>query len=900
MAASANDAHPYPIYNARYRVTFPILDADGDLVTAATGLDSELSQDQGTFADATNEATEIATSSGVYYLDLIATELDTKQTAVIVKTTTSGAKTTPMVLYPTRLPVIRTGTAQAGAASTVTLDSGASAKDDAYNGCYVNITNDSPAGARGQARRIVDYVGSTKVATIEGTWGTNPSSASTFEILLTAEACGVAAWQGTHPVDANTVGVPRVDVDLIEGVNVSTSTAQLGVNVVNWNGSAVASPAVAGVPKVDVTHWIGTAAATPTVAGVPEVDVTHLGGTAGTFASGRPEVNTTHAAGTAVQAASGRFQVDVELWNGTAVPAEHTAGYPIVTVKDGTGTGEINTNAGAVALVDLVTTLTTYTGNTPQTGDVFPLASTEIADIKAKTDNLPSDPADQSLIIAATDAIMTRLGAPAGASVSADIAAIEAQTDDIGAAGAGLTAVPWNAAWDAEVQSEVDDALIARSLDRLVTVSGTADSGTTTTMVDAARTEGDADYWKGSILLFTSGTISGQARIVTDFNAGTDTFTFAPPTTQAVGTQTYVILPAVSVWDDVLAEHLTSGSTGAALNAAGAAGDPWSTALPGAYGPGTAGKIIGDNVDATVSSRASQASVDTIDDFLDTEVAAIKAKTDNLPTDPADASDIAASFAALPSAAGIADAVWDELRADHIVAGSFGEYALAVLADNVTHGGTAANLALRSLSVVFTGKNGDAVTFTGVGTGHGLVVTGGTSGTGIVASGRSGVSMSGIAGAGLDVSSSSFDGVTISGANGTRAAVVLTSSAGTAGIVGGVDNVLGKVLGGGAEAITGTGVQAQLPADAIGSDQLAATGTAEIADRVLGRNLAGGSDGGRTVTDALRASRNKVALDVPGAGQFTVFAEDDVTPAWIGTYTRSGTAVNALTAMDPS
>jgi hypothetical protein len=52
-----------------------------------------------------------------------------------------------------------------------------------------------------------------------------------------------------------------------------------------------------------------------------------------------------------------------------------------------------------------------------------------------------------------------RLGAPAGASVSADIAAIEAQTDDIGAAGAGLTAVPWNAAWDAEVQSEVVDAL---------------------------------------------------------------------------------------------------------------------------------------------------------------------------------------------------------------------------------------------------------------------------------------------------------------------------------------------------------------------------------------------------------------------------------------------------------
>lgn len=51
------------------------------------------------------------------------------------------------------------------------------------------------------------------------------------------------------------------------------------------------------------------------------------------------------------------------------------------------------------------------------------------------------------------------IGAPAGASIAADLAAIEAQTDDIGAAGAGLSGVPWNAAWDAEVQSEVADAL---------------------------------------------------------------------------------------------------------------------------------------------------------------------------------------------------------------------------------------------------------------------------------------------------------------------------------------------------------------------------------------------------------------------------------------------------------
>ena len=232
------------------------------------------------------------------------------------------------------------------------------------------------------------------------------------------------------------------------------------------------------------------------------------------------------------------------------------------------------------------------------------------------------------------DDLESRLGTPSnlgsGATVAANLADIESQTDDIGTAGAGLTAILWNAAWDAEVQSEVDDALVARNLDKLVIVSGTADSGSTTTMVDAARTEADNDYWKGRVILFTSGNISGECAIITDFVAATDTFTLAPPLTQAVATQNYVILPGISAWDDTLAEHLISGSTGAALNAAGAAGDPWSTALPGVYGAGTAGKIVGDNVNATISSRASQTSLDTLDDYVDTEVAAIKAKTDQL------------------------------------------------------------------------------------------------------------------------------------------------------------------------------------------------------------------------------------------------------------------------------
>lgn len=97
---ASTDAKPVPIKNTAYRVTFPIFDADGDLVTGATGLDSEVSKDGGTFADCTNEATEIATSSGMYYLDLTSTEMNADTVAVIVKTSSSGAKTTPLVMYP--------------------------------------------------------------------------------------------------------------------------------------------------------------------------------------------------------------------------------------------------------------------------------------------------------------------------------------------------------------------------------------------------------------------------------------------------------------------------------------------------------------------------------------------------------------------------------------------------------------------------------------------------------------------------------------------------------------------------------------------------------------------------------------------------------------------------------
>lgn len=72
------------------------------------------------------------------------------------------------------------GTAQAGAATTITLAAGASAVDNAYQNHLVFITGGQ---GRGQYRVITGYVGSTKVATVAEAWDTNPNNTSRYAVL---------------------------------------------------------------------------------------------------------------------------------------------------------------------------------------------------------------------------------------------------------------------------------------------------------------------------------------------------------------------------------------------------------------------------------------------------------------------------------------------------------------------------------------------------------------------------------------------------------------------------------------------------------------------------------------------------------------------------------------------
>ena len=76
-------------------------------------------------------------------------------------------------------------------------------------------------------------------------------------------------------------------------------------------------------------------------------------------------------------------------------------------------------------------------------------------------------------------------------------------------------------------------------------------------------------------------------------------------------TATYVAPPTAvqnaTATRDIDNTNPAANSLGAMVKSAGTAGDPWSTALPGAYGAGTAGKIIGTNIDALISSRLAAA-----------------------------------------------------------------------------------------------------------------------------------------------------------------------------------------------------------------------------------------------------------------------------------------------------
>jgi hypothetical protein len=89
------------------------------------------------------------------------------------------------IWYVPRLGDLHDGTASAGATRTITLPSSASngtvsRRDDEYIGLLIEITGGTGVG---QVKRITDYNGTTRVATVDSDWNTVPDSTSTYSML---------------------------------------------------------------------------------------------------------------------------------------------------------------------------------------------------------------------------------------------------------------------------------------------------------------------------------------------------------------------------------------------------------------------------------------------------------------------------------------------------------------------------------------------------------------------------------------------------------------------------------------------------------------------------------------------------------------------------------------------
>ena len=97
---ASTDAQPFPIKNKAYRETVPIFTSAGALVTSGT-MAVTISKDGAAFgnpsAGATN-ATQISTSSGLWYFDLSATDMNCDTLAIKVSDGTNPP--TVLVIKP--------------------------------------------------------------------------------------------------------------------------------------------------------------------------------------------------------------------------------------------------------------------------------------------------------------------------------------------------------------------------------------------------------------------------------------------------------------------------------------------------------------------------------------------------------------------------------------------------------------------------------------------------------------------------------------------------------------------------------------------------------------------------------------------------------------------------------
>jgi hypothetical protein len=580
--SAGHAALPYPIKGARFTLAVPYLDADGD-PTDPTTPDTEFSQDGGAFADCAEEVTTISGSNGSGYISLTGAETNCSLLVVAAKVA-SGPKNTLAVLYPRVLPIAFSGTASAGASGTITL-AGCPAITDLLIGCIVRTTGGTGGGGTGgannQARVITAYT-SGRVATVVPNWETTPDATTTFEVLLTDSSilryADVKEFGGT--------AVTGRDIGTSVLLSTGTGTGQLdftsGVvkaNATQWLGGTIPAVNVTGVPLVDAKYLLGTIFSTPTVAGIPNVNAktwndlatvalplvpTTAGRTLDVSTGGEAGLDwanvgspTTALALTGTTIATTQ-KVDIETIKTNPVVNAGTVTFPTTATLAST----TNITAGTITTATTATNLT----NAPTAGDFTATMKTSIGTAVAAS-------AVASVTGNVGGNVTGSVGSIAGITFPTNFASLV--IDSTGRVNAFLIGILTS------VFTEGATGRIAAAFKQFFNIASPAATMDHLVLVDTATTATTATNLT-NLPTIPSNWLTA-AGLATD--AGTEI--------------------AAAVWDLATSGHTTSGTFGAAMNAAGSAGDPLSTAVPGAYGAGTAGFLLGTYLDAAISSRST-------------------------------------------------------------------------------------------------------------------------------------------------------------------------------------------------------------------------------------------------------------------------------------------------------
>lgn len=653
-------------------------------------------------------------------------------------------------------PVIQNGTAQAGAASTITLSSGASATDDIYNGQTVKLTGGTGAG---QVRVIIGYVGSTKVATVNRSWQTNPDATTTYTVLATdspktnslLEVVSSSISGVTFPANFSSLSITAgglVDITQAAADKVwSTATRRLtdGTNIVLAKGTGIT-----GFNDIAATAIVSGGAINTNSGSVSTVTSVTNGVTVSTnndktgyslSTNDSPVIHngTSQAgAGSTITLAAGASATNdvyngqtIKLTGGTGagqvrVILSYVGSTKVATINRAWQTNPDNTTTYAILATDspktnssLEVTASAITGVTfPTNFSALSITAGGLVDItQAAADKAWST--STRILTAGTNIVLAKgtgitgfndltaaqiatgvwqdttsgdftvsgsigkslftsgntPGSAGGLFIAGTNAATTVTTSFTTTFTGNLTGSVASVTNPVSVNSISNNTITAASIadgaiDRATFAddtglknirANTAQAGASTTITLDASASSTNNYYNNTLVYITGGTGIGQARFITAYNGTTKVATVNSAwTTNPDNTSTFAILPfdsipgvtaptaaqvATAVWTDLLA------------------GSDFSTAS-------SVGKLLKDNVDATVSSRMATFTLPT--NFSSLVISAGGVVDANV--ESVDPSVIGSATLTSQSITDIVTAVWTDTTAgDFTVSGSIGK-----------------------------------------------------------------------------------------------------------------------------------------------------------------------------------------------------------------------------------